>query len=288
MSNVWVRILAGAVGIPLAVALIWAGGWWFNTGVILVTVLALREFYILAASKNATANVSVGFVWSVVVQVLVAIGVEAQGMYGLMWFGFAILAFLMGMLTTLIAELGRNRLNPILNTGITITGVTYVSSCMSTLFVLRSTHWQLSQGIIGSKGAALVLVLFASVWACDTVAYFVGISFGKHKLFPRVSPNKSWEGAVAGFVACVLCFSLMAPWLMPTFPLWLAVVCGGTLGVVGQLGDLVESLLKRDATIKDSSHIIPGHGGLLDRFDSMLFAAPMLLILLSIVSSVLY
>jgi phosphatidate cytidylyltransferase len=118
------------------------------------------------------------------------------------------------------------------------------------------------------------------------VAYFVGIRYGKHKLFPRVSPAKSWEGALAGFLAAAAGFWAFSMWLMPDFPTWLALTCGALVGVVGQLGDLAESLLKRDATIKDSSHLIPGHGGLLDRFDSMLFAAPMVLILLTIVSSV--
>jgi phosphatidate cytidylyltransferase len=286
MSNLWVRVLAGAIGIPVAVGAIVLGGWWFNVAVIVVTALALREFYHLAASKNARANQSVGLAWSVVVQVLVAVAVGAEGFEGLTWFGFAILAFLLGLLATMIAELWRARENPILNTGITITGVTYVSSCMSTLFVLRETRWPITQGTVGDAGAALVLTLFGAVWACDTVAYFVGIRYGKHKLFPRVSPAKSWEGALAGFLAAAAGFWAFSMWLMPDFPTWLALTCGALVGVVGQLGDLAESLLKRDATIKDSSHLIPGHGGLLDRFDSMLFAAPMVLILLTIVSSV--
>jgi phosphatidate cytidylyltransferase len=123
-------------------------------------------------------------------------------------------------------------------------------------------------------GAALVLCVFAGIWICDSVAFFAGKAFGKHKLFPRVSPNKSWEGAVVGFLAAAAGFAALAHYFLPFLPTIHAAVLGALIGVVGQIGDLVESLLKRDAGIKDSSTIIPGHGGIFDRFDSVLFAAP--------------
>ena len=128
----------------------------------------------------------------------------------------------------------------------------------------------------------MVLTLFASIWVCDSAAYFGGTWLGRHKLFPRVSPKKSWEGATFGLVGAVATFVFLGAYLMPEIDLMQAAILGMIVGVFGQIGDLAESLLKRDAVIKDSSGIIPGHGGVLDRFDSMLFAAPLVVIYLTL------
>ena len=111
------------------------------------------------------------------------------------------------------------------------------------------------------------------------MAYFAGVTLGRHRLFPRVSPKKSIEGAVAGLAGAVLTF-LALGWLelVPFTPLFL-VLSGAIVGILGQGGDLVESWLKRDAEVKDSSHILPGHGGFLDRFDSLSFISPAFLVL---------
>ena len=145
-------------------------------------------------------------------------------------------------------------------------------------------------------GAFLILYLFLVVWTGDTAAYYVGRAIGKHKMAPRVSPGKSWEGGIASFVASVvvgvLIFSnargtseallsahLIDQWqgyLAPAPPLWQIIALSGCLNVTAQLGDLVESLLKRGAGVKDSGALLPGHGGVLDRIDALLFAAPVL------------
>jgi phosphatidate cytidylyltransferase len=203
---------------------------------------------------------------------------------GLVWFGVSILVFVSGVVLTLMAELWRGRRNALVNTGLTIAGVSYVTVCMSTLIFLRDIDSPMASSAFSEGGGALVLTLFVSVWMCDISAYFIGVLFGKHKLFPRVSPKKSWEGAIAGGIASILAFVAMSAWLMKSFPIEHAIVSGAIIGSLGQIGDLAESLLKRDATIKDSSHILPGHGGVLDRFDSMLFASPLLFIYLSVIS----
>ncbi len=118
------------------------------------------------------------------------------------------------------------------------------------------------------------LVLFA-VMACDSLAYFVGSSFGKHKLYPAVSPKKSIEGALGGLVGACLGVWLAAALFLPAFGLGHVVLVGLLLGVVGQVGDLFESLLKRACGVKDSGGFFPGHGGILDRLDSLLFAFPL-------------
>jgi phosphatidate cytidylyltransferase len=125
----------------------------------------------------------------------------------------------------------------------------------------------------------LICVVLGSIWACDSLAYYGGKFFGKHKLFERVSPKKTWEGAVAGFIGGITGVLLVRYLFIQageTFYLDVLQVSiiGALGGSLGQLGDLAESWLKRDAGVKDSSSIIPGHGGVLDRFDSLLFVAP--------------
>lgn len=122
-----------------------------------------------------------------------------------------------------------------------------------------------------------VILAFLVTWGNDTFAYFAGHAFGKHKLMPRISPAKTWEGFVGGAVGSVVC-ALATRWVLPGFDrelsVWVALAVGAGGAVLGPLGDLAESMVKRAAGVKDSSHIIPGHGGLLDRIDALLFVAP--------------
>lgn len=280
------RILVGIVAIPIVVGIIGLGGWFFAGAVIIVTTIALLEFYRLAASKHAEANIAVGVAWSLCMQGSIAIMCSVHGLEPLTWLMASIGFLAGGLLLTLTAELWRNRENALLNTAVTAFGVMYISGFMSALILLRGTDSATFESItwFSEPGAFLVLTIFVSVWACDTVAYFVGVKFGKHKLFPRVSPKKTWEGAAGGFVGAVAAFTLMATYYMPQMPLVHAIACGVIVGVMGQVGDLAESLLKRDASVKDTSQILPGHGGLLDRFDSILFVAPLILIYLIVIS----
>lgn len=125
----------------------------------------------------------------------------------------------------------------------------------------------------------LVFLLLAIVWLGDTAAYYVGTAFGRHRLAPVVSPKKSWEGAIAGFVTSVASTAVWSVWQLGRLdPLLVGV--GAATAIAAQLGDLVESIWKRGAGVKDSSTILPGHGGILDRMDAMIFAAPTLLLLL--------
>jgi phosphatidate cytidylyltransferase len=121
------------------------------------------------------------------------------------------------------------------------------------------------------------------IWVCDSAAYYIGSAFGKHKLFPRVSPNKSWEGAIAGFIFAVVTAVAAKYLLLDYLRTDQAVILGIIVGIFGQLGDLFESLLKRDAGVKDSSNLIPGHGGVLDRFDSLLVVSPLVYLYLDFV-----
>jgi phosphatidate cytidylyltransferase len=134
--------------------------------------------------------------------------------------------------------------------------------------------------LLYSEGGYLIISIMIAIWVCDSAAFFIGSAFGKHKLFPRVSPNKSWEGAVAGFVFAIVSMIAAKAIFLDILTLTDSIIIGTIVGTVGQIGDLVESLVKRDAGVKDSSAIIPGHGGIFDRFDSLLFTAPVVYIYL--------
>lgn len=161
-----------------------------------------------------------------------------------------------------------------------------VASCQSVLLCVVYTAltwvslWKLFQ--FGGNG---LYVIFALVifWASDTAALFVGRRWGRHKLAPVISPNKTWEGAAAGLLASIGCAALMVilyPWLFST-PL-VATLVGALAGATGQLGDLFKSIFKRHRGVKDSGKIIPGHGGIVDRLDSVLMAAPVIWLAVSI------
>jgi phosphatidate cytidylyltransferase len=191
-----------------------------------------------------------------------------SGMYASFILTFVLIA-IMGLELT-----RRDNRRAVYHVATTVFGIVYVAYLGSHLVLLRELPLQAERPY--ELGARFVFLAFTVTWASDTGAYAIGSLFGKKPLLPRVSRSKTWEGAVGGVV-----FSALAGYLSSiTFarflpPLW-AVLLGGMCSVIGLLGDLFESMLKRDAEIKDTSQIIPGHGGVLDRFDSLLFTVPLI------------
>jgi phosphatidate cytidylyltransferase len=168
-----------------------------------------------------------------------------------------------------IVELFRNKGSAIVNLGTTLIGILYIGLFASALVSIREYY-----PAEYTRGGAFILSILFSIWICDSAAFFGGTALGKHKMFPRVSPKKSWEGAVFGLLFAVAAM-ISSKAVFLDFISWKdAVLIGLIIGIVGQLGDLVESLFKRDAGVKDSSDFIPGHGGVFDRFDSLLYVAP--------------
>jgi|694.fasta_scaffold73966_2 phosphatidate cytidylyltransferase len=275
MTNMVKRILVGLVGIPATIALIYADALAFSAAIIPLTTLALLEFYKLAESKHAVPNKVLGVIGSVVLQLLFLYYTMVSPDHAAMVLVYLTVAAMGFVLLTLTAEMFRGKENALLNTSLTVFGVTYITVCLSMLMMTRSKFTT-----NGLDGAALTITLFAGVWMCDSAAYFTGLAIGKHKLFPRVSPKKTWEGAAGGGLAAILTVMGLFFWLMPNVPMIHSVMIGAIIAVFGPIGDLAESWLKRDAVVKDSSHILPGHGGILDRFDSMLFVAPLVIIYL--------
>ncbi len=312
MSNLAIRVLVAVIAIPLILLLTMAGGFYFFGFVAILSLLALREFFGIAGQRGANPQIVPGFLLSILLN---GIFFYQKGKYTLLGFlaekGIAVpfptmAQWLLIVLLTfiplmLIVELFRGRGSALLNVSTTITGALYVSFFLGTLIGLRELFVPEDfpvyrffdvQGIaipdqvsetIYRWGGFTVVAVFASVWVCDSAAYFAGRAFGKHKLFERVSPRKTWEGAIAGFFAAVLAFLLAAELLLPYMTVVNAIVCGAIVGGFGQIGDLVESLFKRDAGVKDSSSLIPGHGGVLDRFDSVLFISPMVFLYLDFI-----
>jgi len=161
-----------------------------------------------------------------------------------------------------IIELFTGRESPILNMSLSVSGVIYPTLLIGTLYPLRQMD-----NLAGIPGLNLIVALFAGVWLCDTAAYYIGKSIGKHKLLPRISPNKTWEGSAAGFIASLTAITSLKylGFLGDSFTTVDMMMLALFTGVGGQLGDLFESLIKRDAGVKDSGVLLPGHGGFLDR-----------------------
>lgn len=172
-----------------------------------------------------------------------------------------------------LAEFFRKDRAPVKNIGATLFGVIYVGWLICHLVSLRCLNGNAS--LLGHKialGSALVMFTVICTCGTDTFAYFVGKRFGKHKIAPTSSPNKTWEGSVGGWIACVV---LGTGWgVLCGLPLVHMIVMSAFCGVISQLGDLTESSIKREIGIKDFSDLIPGHGGILDRLDSLLFTGP--------------
>lgn len=256
--------MAGLAFVLLVTGAAYLGRVAFLVLALLVVWRGTVEFYRLARGWGASPMVVPG----TLVSAALVFGVYLWGAAGLA-LGAAVSIALWAA-----ASLARRSGAGLADAGATATGVLYVGFLASHAVALREGPG--GGGLDYSLGFTAVMMVFASTWCCDTAAYLVGGAFGSHKLVPSVSPNKSWEGAVAGLLGAVAGLAIVKEALH--WPAgWPEVLgLGLGLGCLAQLGDLVESNLKRQAAVKDSSGIIPGHGGVLDRFDGFLFAAPAL------------
>ena len=267
LSNNATRIIVSVFAIPVILAASYFGGIYFFIFTLIISLAAYYEFILLVRNKRANANLWFG---------LLAIILLLVNQFKVFIDLFSVILFIVFILA--LIELFRNKGSAILNIGATLFGIFYMGLFAAALFSIREFYPRI--GDIYLRGGYLVITIFASIWICDSAAYYGGTALGKHKLFTRVSPNKSWEGAVFGFVFAVITM-VLAKIIVLDFLSWSTVIALGIIiGIFGQIGDLIESLIKRDADVKDSSGIIPGHGGIFDRFDSLLYTAPIIFLYL--------
>lgn len=249
----WVRVVSGLIGAPILVGLIWLGYWPFAAAVIVLSLVALLEYYAPWPNKNIFPVTWLGVLFGLTFPVLVAAGLEQL----IMVFMAALVA---SVLIWQIFSARRSRAG--IDAGVTVLGSLYAGLFPSFLILTYRLP----------SGRNIILAAIVCVWACDMAAFFLGKAIGKHKLAPEISPHKTIEGAVAGAIAALTSgvFFAAIGWL--TWPK--GIILGLTVALMAQLGDIVASMLKREVGIKDFGRVIPGHGGVLDRFDGLFFAAP--------------
>lgn len=261
------RVLVALFGIPIIVFLVLKGGWALVGLVLIVNLLSQYEFYKLAELKKMLPLKILGLIATIFLTLAVY-------QYGTDQPWMIVTLVMLIFYAILLIELFRNNGSATFNISATAWGIFYPGFFFSFHILLRELPHALN--LPYALGGKWILFMLVTIWICDTAAYFVGSTLGKHKLYQRVSPHKTVEGAIAGFVFAVLTAYFFHLIYIKDLSLTHCLVIGAIIGVMSQIGDLVESIFKRDAGVKDTSGILPGHGGFLDRFDAPLFVAPLI------------
>jgi phosphatidate cytidylyltransferase len=269
------RIGFAVVAIPLALLIVWYGGLPLAALLAVAGALGTGELFGLAERGKVRPARALGMVTAAAIP-LVTYATLARPSFGAATEGawpYVAAIWLVLLLTWALAArspAGR----PLESAAVTLLGVAYAGGLPAFLLLIR--HGELP--LRSWAGAWLVFFPLIVTWVCDTAAMFGGRTFGGPKLAPTVSPGKTRSGTAIGVVGALAVAPLFTAWIFPRvgveMRLWQALGIAGVLSVVGQVGDLVESLFKRQAGVKDSSHLIPGHGGVLDRLDSLYFVVP--------------
>jgi len=250
------RVITAAVGVPLIILAIWFGGPWFSLLIAAAALAGTYEFYHMANFDRREPLLYLGMLWALALVLsphyknpeVLPIIITAVMLISLIWL-----------------LLRPSREKAFHNWAWTIVGALYVGWMLS--------YWLNLRGL--DDGRNWVYLAMLITFANDTGAYFIGRARGKHKLAPMISPAKTWEGAIGGLVSAILAAIIIALVLTLvshfTFKYWQIILLGFLVSLFAQLGDLVESLLKRNTGVKESGNLLPGHGGILDRFDSLIF-----------------
>ena len=262
------RTLVNLLGIPSLLAIIYFGDSFYNIPIFslfigVVLYLSAREITPLTKSKNGQPVISVLLIFLALLQISRIPGIDWEIPIHILIIGLTLTA--MGL------EIFRKKETPLLNISILVFSFVWLGLMLGSLSELRN---------LPDIGFKITLALFLSVWICDTGGFFFGKKFGKKKILPDVSPKKTWVGTIAGFISSMVFLLILnqTGYFAGIFSTVDVVALGVIAGLFGQFGDWAESLLKREAGVKDTSNFLAGHGGILDRFDSLTFAAPLTLI----------
>jgi phosphatidate cytidylyltransferase len=255
MTNLLSRLVVAAVALPAVLGLVWLGGAWLVAGLALAVVVGVHEYVRLVRTlRPVTLAVHVGGLGTL----------AAAALGGVEWLPAAVAATL--AFAFVLQGVATTRAPATVALSSTLLGAVWIGLGLASLYLLREDV---------ERGRLVLLTVLLADFAANTAAYFTGRLVGRHKLAPVISPGKTWEGFVAGLVAAVaVAFFALYEDRASFLPIWQALVLGAVVALAGALGDLFQSMLKRDMHVKDTGHLLGGHGGMLDRVDSLLFAAP--------------
>lgn len=255
MSPLVSRVLVAVVLLPLVIGLVYLGGWWLFGLALVGGLLALHELYVMARElRPLVLGGYLGFVSTLV-------GLQLGGVD---WMLGGLLATF--VLAFVVYGLGGVRQSATTSFGVTVLGVAWVGAGIGSLLLVRE---------IPDFGFWAVMAVLFTVFAADTGAFFVGRAFGRHRMAPEISPKKSWEGLVGGVAAAIgMSFVILYKDRDDFLTIPQSLLLGLVIALAAVLGDLFESAVKRDLDVKDSGHLLGGHGGMLDRLDSLLWAGP--------------
>ena len=252
MSPLLSRVLVALAGLPVVLGVVWLGGWWLFALVALVTALALHEYFSLVRPHRPL--VLAGYLGAAGA----LLGAELGGptwMIGGFAATLAVAFVLHGISST--------RAQPTVAIGATVLGGAWIGLGFAHVLLVRD---------LPEHGRLAAFTVLLAVWASDTIAYFAGKLFGRHRMTPVLSPGKTWEGFAAGTLAAIF-VAFIALYRTGFVDGWRSIVLGGVVALAAALGDLFESAIKRDVGAKDSGTLLGGHGGMLDRADALLFAS---------------
>ena len=267
------RVLTALVGIPILVAAIWWGSPWLTALVALIVVLGIRELYSMLPPGTGPLPVVLGALWCVA---LVLGGQASTGLSSFLKISAGI--WLAGAFVALVWLIALHPGRRHVVAGIyLLAGPLYIGFLLAHSLALREA------GATEALGRNWLLLALALAFANDTGAFLIGRSLGMHRMAPSISPNKTWEGSIGGLVFAIAASLVLGQFLELDISRWQQAVIGTAVGVLGQMGDLAESKLKRIAKVKDAGSIIPGHGGVLDRLDSVVVSVPTVYYLVAVV-----
>lgn len=270
MNNFWTRTITGLTMVFILLAALYFSGLVFASIFLVITAIALWEFYGLIDSERCHPQKIYGTVAGALIYLTSMSVQHAPNLYSdQLWKEF--LPFIIPIpffFLSFVIEIYRKRANPLTNVATTLLGMLYIALPFSLLLYFSRPS------ALQYLGMPVILTgYFAFTWINDTGAYLVGKRFGKHKFFERISPKKTWEGTIAGGIIVLIAAAILSI-LVTELPVYEWIALALIVVFFGTNGDLVESLFKRSLNIKDSGTILPGHGGMLDRFDTMLISAP--------------